>query len=76
MDTKAEEATAAADDVRGKRADAAATEDADDEDLMAAPENAAALRAHPRKTPIDAIFVVSLLPLLLLPAPFFVVLVS
>ena len=73
MDTEAEEAAAAADDVRGKRADAAATED---EDLMAAPENAAALRAHPRTTPIDAIFVASLLPLLLLPAPFFVVLVS
>lgn len=74
METKVE-AAAAADDVRGKRADAAATED-EDEDLMATPENAAALRAHPRTTPIDAIFVVSLLPLLLLPAPFFVVLVS
>ena len=68
METKAEEAAAAADDVR-----AAATED---EDLTAAPEKAAALRAQPRKTPIDAIFVVSLLPLLVLPAPFFVVLVS
>ena len=69
--TKAEEAAAAA-EVRGKRA-VAATED--DEDLMAAPVNAAALRAQPRTTPMDAIFVASLLPLLLLmvlPAPFFV----
>ena len=68
--TKAEEAAAAA-EVRGKRAVAAT----DDEDLMAAPVNAAALRAQPRTTPMDAIFVVSLLPLLLLmvlPAPFFV----